>query len=272
VDAGSTWSPFSLAGCATGVAVDPNDALHAYVSYARFSGDKGNFWVTHDGGATWAEKDLTYSTDVGRFVVDPYDFQHVVLSFHYVGDDTAGIIQSTDGGETWARTGAAPWGYGGTKGPHFLSDSNTWLVSTEGGFYRTSDGGQTFATIDAAGTVGTHGGNDTTYHASDGSVYVPGYPSPVRSTDNGLTWKVANKNLGNGAYYRVLLGDGHTLYTSPASSGPMPIATSPEGGEPVWTWGTQNIGAGPATGAFDPVGRILYVGTPGVWALKVVDP
>jgi hypothetical protein len=202
-------------------------------------------------------------------VVDPYDFQHIVLAFHYVGDDTAGIIQSTDGGETWARTAVAPWGYGGTKGVHFLSDSKTWLVTTEGGYYRTSDGGQSF-TVVASGTVGTHGGNDTTYHASDGSVYVPGYPSPVRSTDNGVTWKAANNGLGNAGYYRVLLGDGHTLYTAPSNYNH--IATSPENGEPVWTWGTQALDSGPSTGAFDPVGRILYVGTPGVWALKVVDP
>jgi hypothetical protein len=271
-DAGATWGEWSVPGCATGVALDPNDLMHAYVSFALFAGDKGNFWVTTDGGENWTEKVLPYSSDVGRFVVDPEDFDHILLSFHYVEGEDHGIIESTDGGETWNASPSAPWGYGGTKSAHFLAGEGAWIIGTEGGYYRTTDGGENFDEV-ADGFVGTHGGGDTTYYSPDGSIYIPSYPAPMKSTDNGVTWTSTNNGLGNAGYYRILLGDGDTLYTAPDAGGEIGIATSPEGANLSWTWGTQMLPIGPSSASLDPVERILYVGQrqPGVYALKIPD-
>jgi photosystem II stability/assembly factor-like uncharacterized protein len=269
-NAGSTWELFSQPGCATGVAVDPDDSDHVYVSYALFSGTLFGFWETKNGGRTWDKKDLLYGEDVGRFAVDPGDFDHILLSFHYVGDDAAGVMQSFDGGDTWAPTGAAPWGYGGTKGAHFLSDSDTWVISTEAGLFRTENGGESFDTV-GEGFFGTHGGNTTTYKKSDGTVYIAGYPAPIRSTDDGETWESIWTQ--NASYFRSLVGDGNLLYTGfdvPESS----IYTAPEGDDTNWTQGTQTLENGPCDMAFDPAGRIVYIANrhPGVMAMKVAEP
>jgi photosystem II stability/assembly factor-like uncharacterized protein len=94
--------------------------------------------------------------DPNSIAVDPTDFNHVLVSFHSPWSDSniCGVLEGKDGGQTWKAhqppAGSAK-GYG--MAVFFLfdpsngqGDKNTWLFTTQAGsFYRTTDGGATWA-------------------------------------------------------------------------------------------------------------------------------
>ena len=304
-DGGSTWTrlgdPNQTGNTATSyidsplrVAVDPCDSNHLY-STQGVRGSMQGFWVSHDGGKTWAWPkgfvDIVKTTthDVTTLAVDPANFAHILVGSHspWVGQANAGIIESKDGGETFTTSKPASGGFqAGSVGIGFaydpvagIGDSNTWVLNGDGtGTWRTTDGGATWAKVSELS--GVHGGADL-YRDSKGHLYFGGYQYPYRSTDNGATWT----QLGNGglsySYYLSMVGDGKNLYTAPScacanAANNQTMFTSPESDGLKWTAyqnGAQKFGNGPYRMRFDKVNRIIYTANwdSGVWALQVID-
>ena len=100
------------------VAVDPCDSNHLY-STQGVRGSMQGFWVSHDGGKTWAWPkgfiDIVKTTthDVTTLAVDPANFAHILVGSHspWVGQSGAGIIESKDGGETFTTSKPASGGF-----------------------------------------------------------------------------------------------------------------------------------------------------------------
>jgi hypothetical protein len=275
------------------VAVDPCDSNHLYATQG-VRGSTLGFWVSHDGGKTWAWPkgfvDIVKTTtmDVTTLAVDPSNFAHVLVGSHspWNGQSTAGIIESKDGGETFTTSKPAAGGFqSGSVGIGFafdpaagIGDSNTWLVNGDGtGTWRTTDGGANWTKVSMLS--GVHGGADL-FRDTKGNLYFGGYQYPYRSTDNGATWT----QLGGGlqyAYYLSMVSDGKNLYTAPSCAcGGAPYNqsyfTSPESDGLKWTayqGGGQKVGNGPYRMRFDKVNRIIYSANwdSGVWALRVID-
>jgi hypothetical protein len=274
------------------VAVDPDDTNHLYATEG-VRGTSMGFWVSTDAGATWTMPPgfVSISSTIGTvdmtaMVVDPTDFKHVLVGSHsaWKGMGNAGILESKDGGATFvAHAAPASWP-AGSLGIHFLyapdlaiGNNTTWLVGLDGnGFWRTTDAGTSWTQVETWGTA--HGGH-AIYYAKNGTLYAGGYQYPVRSTDNGLTWKQISTGLPY-AYYYTVQGDGKSLYTmrSYADNGARynePYQTSPETDGATWTpyqAGAQKFDNGPATMVFDPTDRILYSAnwTAGLWALEAL--
>src|SRR5258706_10039900 len=103
------------------------------------------------------------------------------------------IGQPRAGGNTVAKNPPVPEWNVGSLGINFLydpvtgtGDLNTWLVTTEGGFYRSTDAGTSWNKV--GGSITGFHGAPTVYYTSDGVLYCGANLYPVRSTDNGATW------------------------------------------------------------------------------------
>jgi photosystem II stability/assembly factor-like uncharacterized protein len=257
------------------------------------SGVRGSamgFWVSHDGGTTWAQpagflagvQSGPWHSDVGHCAPDPSDFNHVLLTFHnpwnaYNGD--AGIIESQDGGTTWT-VHKPTLGWGASASLDFIyspdlgiGDNKTWLLGTPyDGMWRTTDAGATWTKTNAANTG--HGGTHL-FFAKTGVLYGGATHQMIRSTDQGLNWTLIGKSYQD-EYYCVI-GDGNRLYAMESNTGnntvgPQHFMTSPENDGTTWTdYNSQTFRDGPYRMAFDPVNRIVYSvnWNAGVWALSV---
>jgi hypothetical protein len=284
-DGGSTWSSIGNlpSPVSPGVlAINPRNPLEMY-AIGGVRGSSAGFWVSHDGGDTWAEPAAFtaradnsvggWTNDVYDVKADPADFEHVLLTFHsgfeWTGD--AGVLESLDGGETWIRHWPRGWGAGHSV--WFLGDGATWLVGTQGnGFWRTTDAGKNWTQVS---TVNMQHGGTAGFVSRTGVLYVGALWNVLRSTDNGLTFTEVAPRTGDGYY--AIIGDGHKLYTQlgntgQSGSGPSSYVTSDETDGITWTrYNSQTFSDGPYRMAFDPINRIIYSANwnAGVWALKV---
>jgi photosystem II stability/assembly factor-like uncharacterized protein len=273
------------------VAVDPNDSRHLYATDG-VDGGTGGFWVSNDAGHSWtrppgfvevAKAGAGY--DITTLAIDPSDFKHILLSSHGWWKDrmNAGILESKDGGDTWIMHPPLPNWPGGTNSTDFLydpatgqGDGNTWLTASEG-FWRTTDAGQNWNKVSDYNEC--HGGNGKPYYAKNGVLYSGAGNYPLRSTDNGLTWKQITSGFTNSSYYAIA-GDGNTIYTMKSAyfgAKPLPsFMASPETDGVSWQpyeGGAQTFIDGPIMLSFDAVNRIMYAASweAGLWALKVKE-
>jgi hypothetical protein len=288
-DGGGTWKKMGKLDEPLHVAIDPRDPKHLYANDGVRGATIG-FWISNDGGETWTKPDSwkQTATNIGAFIddtydlaVDPTDFDHILVSFHASWGWTntkwnanAGVLESKDGGTSWiVHEPLDGWGYG--HAINFLydpdlgiGDANTWLLGTQGEtMWRTTDAGKTWSKVGNDGIM--HGGG-TTYYASNGTLYVSGYPHNQRSTDNGATWT----NLGGPGSTTCVFGDGERLWSMPVyGTAPFSVATEKDGND--WkSYNNQSFkDGGPYEMVLDPVNRIVYASLwyQGVWALKLAD-
>jgi hypothetical protein len=116
-----------------------------------------------------------------------------------------------------------------------------------------------------------HGGA-TIYYKEDGTLYISGNPSNMRSRDNGVTWE----NIGPTGGYLSIIGDGNYLYSGPIY-GPAAFSWAPEDDDNNWTMldgGMTQFRQGPFEMAYSPDLGLLYASCNqgGVWAMKVPTP
>jgi hypothetical protein len=289
-DGGGSWTKVGPFDEPLHVRIDSTNPQHLYVGDG-VRGETQGFWVSHDGGATWAKPEgfekvaasigITQSSgmqDIYDVGVDPTDFNHVLLSFHSPWswdefDAGAGIIESKDGGDTWNVIERQGWGQGHSirflYEPELgIGDSNTWLLGTQGpGYWRTSDAGKTWQKVSDNGIA--HGGG-TSYYNRDGVLFASGSPKNLRSTDNGLTWTPTDPGSST-----CVFGDGKRLYSAPAwGNGPFFVSDESDGMTWVPLEGGQVFeNGGPYEMVFDKVNHILYASMweQGVWAMKVTE-
>lgn len=288
-DGGGSWTKIGPFDEPLHVRVDPTNPQHLYVGDG-VRGSTLGFWVSHDGGDTWAKPDgflkvaasigITQSSgmeDIYDVGVDPTDFEHVLLSFHSPWswnefDAGAGVIESKDGGDTWNVIPRQGWGQGHSirflyEPEQGIGDSNTWLLGTQGpGYWRTTDAGKNWTKVSDNGIA--HGGG-TSYYNKAGVLFASGSPKNLRSSDNGVTWTPTDPGGST-----CVFGDGEHLYSAPAlGKGPVFVSDESDG----MTWKPFGDGAqvfengGPYEMTFDEANGILYgsMWEQGVWALKV---
>ena len=223
---GATWRHVGLTSSADigAIAIDPSNSKRVYVaatgSLFRDGGERG-VYRTADGGAHWSRvlAGTTPTTGAVDIQIDPTDPNHVFASLwdrhrtpelrDYAGTGS-GLYRSTNGGTTWRRldnvTTKAPGDtIGLSSDPHlgrigigvaadtpgrvYVITASYGPYGSELGFYRSDDGGDSFAAATKA-----NGGGDIWWTGKvwvdpqDGDhVFVPAVDLR-ESTDGGKTW------------------------------------------------------------------------------------
>ncbi len=290
INSGMTWRKIGKLDEPIHIVIDPTNSRHLYcVDGVR--GDTLGFWTSLDAGETWAQPEgfvkategFVGTRDLYSISADPTDFNHILVSFHspwHGLEGNCGVLESKDGGTSWIvrnPPAAAARGYG--MAVFFLYDpanhtgnGSTWLLTTQSaGFFRTTDAGSTWQL--AYDKQMTHGGCQI-YRTKRGTLYAGGYQYPVRSDDNGASWKQIKQGLVY-SWYIGICGDGDTLYTGSSNAGEPYFTSSEQDGiawQPYQHKGTtQNFSAVPFEMAMDRMNHIIYAASwhEGLLALKV---
>src|SRR5205807_2378892 len=238
--------PAFTSGRISGIAVDPNNVSHYFVSAAS-----GGVWKTVNAGITWTpvfDREGSYS--IGCVVLDPKNSLTVWVG---TGENNSqrsvsygnGVYRSDDGGKTWKNVGLKTSEHIGRIAID-PRDSNTVYVAAQGplwgpggdrGLFKTTDGGKSWKNVlDISENTGVTDvvldsrNPDTLYAASwqrrrHVFTYVGGGPESGihKSTDGGATWARLRTGLPSGDMGRI------GLASSPAN--PDYLYASIEAGE-----------------------------------------
>jgi photosystem II stability/assembly factor-like uncharacterized protein len=239
-DGGGTWTPISdgqipLGSIGSIAVADSNpdiiyvgtgsDGVRSNVSTGR------GIYKTTDGGKTWAFMGLRDAGQTGAIRVHPTNPDTVVAAMTgdiFKATTERGVFKSTDGGKTWKKTlylsdqlGAMdvefqPNNPGVVYAWMSRLERKPWTIisgSLEGGFYKSTNGGDSFNRI----STGLPGqligkGNLATTAANPNRIYALVEAKPggglYRSDDAGATWAQVNATpaLVQRPFYYTTLG------------------------------------------------------------------
>ncbi|HSG10058.1 MAG TPA: hypothetical protein VLA36_16985 [Longimicrobiales bacterium] len=240
-DNGTTWANISdgyFGGSVGAVAVPDSDPNVVYVGLG--SADiRGNtsagrgFWKSTDGGRSWRFMGLPEAGQISDIVVHPRDADLVYVAAlgHAFGKNPErGVFRSRDGGTTWEHVLAMSDSTGASalamnpRNPRELyagmwrGERKPWALisgAEEGGVYKSTDGGDSWAKLDGGLPEGVVGKVGVTVSPADpdrvwailesepdGGVY--------RSDDAGKTWtrtNSENKLRQRAWYYTHVVAD-----------------------------------------------------------------
>ena len=226
-DAGITWTPTSDGQIATGsigsIDVAPSNPNHVWVGTGS-AAIRSNVIIGRgvykslDAGKTWQFMGLKESGQIGGIKVHPFNTNTVwlaALGSPFGPNDERGIFKTTDGGKTWKKTlyvnnetGArdvevdwenpdivyAVMYKGVRKGWDIISGG----AASEGGIYKSADGGETWKHLTAGLPQTLIGKIDIDIARSNPKVLYAMVEGPgdegglYRSNDAGETWAIVN--------------------------------------------------------------------------------
>jgi photosystem II stability/assembly factor-like uncharacterized protein len=228
-DAGISWRPVSDGQIATGsigsIDVAPSNPNHVWVGTGS-AAIRSNVIIGRgvykslDAGATWQFLGLKDSGQVGGIKVHPYDPNTVwlaALGSPFGPNDERGIFKTTDGGKTWKKTLFVNNETGGRdievdyENPDILYAAmyrgfrKGWDIisggpATEGGIYKSSDGGETWKKITRGLPSKLIGKIDIDIARSNPKVLYAMIEAPgpegglFRSDDAGESWTLVNNS------------------------------------------------------------------------------
>jgi photosystem II stability/assembly factor-like uncharacterized protein len=179
-------------------------------------------WKSTDAGRTWQFIGLRDAGQIGSMVIHPKDPNTVwaaALGSPFGPNADRGVYKTTDGGKTWKKTlfvnnetGArvvavnmanpsevyAGMYRGFRKGWDIISGG----PSTEGGIYKSTDGGETWKKIEAGLPSPTIGKIDIDIARSQPNIVYAMVEAPgeqgglYRSDDSGASWRLVNNSSG----------------------------------------------------------------------------
>jgi photosystem II stability/assembly factor-like uncharacterized protein len=144
-DGGENWEKLSPGLNRRGLVIDslvfhPDDADTLYAGGWELKSDRGEMFVTHDGGRRWTKVDLgRYQSSIRAIAISASDPNHIVVGI------SEGVVASRDGGLTWDRISR---GYRSLHNVESLafhpSDEKMLYVGTWRLAWRTPDLGKTW--------------------------------------------------------------------------------------------------------------------------------
>ncbi|NNE70643.1 MAG: glycosyl hydrolase [Rhodothermales bacterium] len=152
------------------VAIDPNNPDVVWVGTGENVSGRHVAWGdgiyrSRNGGETWDHMGLEDSEHIGRILIDPRDSNHILVAAEgplWSDGGDRGVYRSTDGGETWDNvlsvnndTGVTDLEFHPTNpdvvyAATYQRRRKTWALlagGPESGFYKSTDGGQSFRRI-----------------------------------------------------------------------------------------------------------------------------
>ena len=200
------------------VAIAPSNpqTIYSYYGGVIDNSFQAQFRVSTNGGATWVDRgtsgfdtaQIGYNT---YLVVDPNDASTIYLG-------SRDVFRSTDGGVSWTnltRTYSSD-GFGYSYTP-FISKThadqhgfafvpgapNQFYIGNDGGVYKTTNGGQTFQSLNS--TLSLTQFTSIALHPTDSTITYGG------TQDNGTQRRFADR----GTWNEILTGDGGKIVINP---------------------------------------------------------
>lgn len=213
-NAGLNWTALS-GGLPTGnysrigLGMAPDSPDHLYATYVGQNLDFAGVYETANGGATWTENPGN-NIDPGFMGGFGWYFGKIHINpFNKLDIWIPGItgMRSVNGGQTWDYS--IPWDQDVHADKHdmvFLN-ATTALLATDGGLYKTTNGGTTWAKIENIPTTQFY---RVAYNPHDPLLYIGG------AQDNGTL--VGNASLINN-WDRIFGGDGFQAVFHPTDPG-----------------------------------------------------
>lgn len=239
---GSTWGPAAastVSGRATAIVVDPSSCSGGNCRTIYLGTANGGIWKTTTAGHNWVEIMDHQSTEaIGSLALDPHNSNIIYAGTGEPNNsvDTnrgAGILKSTNGGHTWTTLGFNTFvnrsvadivvdptngnlyavsyqGRSGGSGTSYGSGLNNPYLPPLG-FYRSTDGGQTWTLSNPTSTLATDAtgrtGTVSLVRSSNGTLYLGVYNQGIySSTDGGQSWNaLTNAGETQGNFDRVTL-------------------------------------------------------------------
>ncbi|MEZ4965827.1 MAG: T9SS type A sorting domain-containing protein [Saprospiraceae bacterium] len=149
-DGGANWAALEsglpdFANSRIGLSISANDPNYVLAVYVSESLDYLATFKTSDGGANWSalpEDGLDtgfmngFGWYFGKIFINPFDPNDIFIC-------GVELWRSLDGGDTWFQTTPEWWLYEVHADKHDMAFINpsTFLLATDGGLYKTSDGG-----------------------------------------------------------------------------------------------------------------------------------
>ncbi len=227
-DAGITWAPISdgqitTTGSIGSIDVAPSNPNHVWVGTGS-AAIRSNVIIgrgvykSTDAGAKWEFMGLKDSGQIGGIKVHPFDTNTVwlaALGSPFGPNDERGIFKTTDGGKTWKKTLFVNNETGGRdievdwENPDILYAAmykgfrKGWDIisggpASEGGIYKSTDGGETWKKISAGLPGKLIGKIDIDIARSNPRVLYAMVEAPgaegglYRSNDAGESWALVN--------------------------------------------------------------------------------
>ena len=235
-DGGKTWQPLGLAATRNigRIWVDPNNpevVVVAALGDLFGPNPERGVYLSTDGGKTWVHS-LAINDDTGvvDLAADPTNpnllyaaawqvRERPWLSYFEpaVGPGSA-IYRSTDGGATWTRLAGNGWPQGplgriGLAVTHTSQGTRIYATvdsKTEGGIWRSDDGGDHWQRVNAdEGTFGNFYFARLTVDPRDPDVVYSAGQSIRRSTDGGKTWTIVKGAPGGDDYHFLWINPQH---------------------------------------------------------------
>jgi len=222
----TTFQPY--VGAVQAVVAKPGDASTIYLGTVN-----GGVWKTTDGGQTWAAlTDKQASLSIGALSLDPTDTTSNTLvagiglysSKAGQGGSQTGLLRTTDGGETWTPLAQSDLAGKSIRG--VAGRGNILLAATDGGLYRSTDGGAAFSqvridrnqapSVAVDDLVGDPGNTNRLFAASRKGVYM--------TTDAGATWTNITGSAGGmlaSLFNNTLTRAKMAVYDTAAGSNPV---------------------------------------------------
>jgi len=219
------------------LAIAPSDPYTMYCAIGN------TMFHSSDGGVTWQERSTGLPGEPTHLAVDPNNAAVVYAAF---GDEGT-LFKTTNAGQLWTQLPfSIPMSVSGTGGIQAIAadlyrDNNLWLGSSNHGFYRSIDGGQTFTEVTSLYTVSHQSWFPViTFDPNQDRIYVGtiGPNDAIHySDDNGDTWYGLGMNNRGGYDIAVAPGDSNTIYTTWAG-----VHKSTDGGQ-NWAYLSRGIAA-----------------------------
>jgi PKD repeat protein/photosystem II stability/assembly factor-like uncharacterized protein len=161
----------------------------------------GGLWRTDDAGIIWTTNtdQLAHVIGCTDLAIDPNnpDIMYLATGDGDAGDTyTVGVLKTTDGGQTWNPTGLSFFAANYRQMSKILidpSNTNTIIVVTTGGIYRSTDAAATFTQVQ------TGSFKDLEFKPGDpNTVYACGVEL-YKSTNNGQNWTKLTSGLPSAA-------------------------------------------------------------------------
>ena len=266
-DGGRTWHSVGLAATRYigRIWIDPNNpnvVLVAAMGHLYGPNAQRGIYRTTNGGKTWQHVlYINDNTGVVDLAADPTNPNLLYAAawqmrdwpwldyFEPHGGPGSGIYRSTDGGKTWTRLSGGGWPSGpigriGLAVTHTAQGTRIYATvesHTEGGIWRSDDGGTRWQRVnDEGGVFGNWYFSRLTVDPANPNVVYSAGQSIRRSSDGGRTWHIFKGAPGGDDYHFVWINPLHPNHMITASD--QGAVVSVDGGRSWSSWYNQPTG------------------------------